>query len=307
MSGFYLKASICLVLAILCLCSGCIEKQEQKLKVATTTSLYDTKLLDVLEQRFEEIYGIKMDVVSGGTGIAIQHGERGDVDLLLVHDKAREIDFIEKGYGLYRRCFAYNYFYLIGPKDDPVGLAGINAPSAFSAIMKAGMNNPNNVKFISRADNSGTHSKEKAIWKKSGINSTTINTTGNWYVEAGQGMGATLMMANEMSAYTLSDMSTYMAYSGNLTIVPLIKEDADFLNVYSAIPINPAKNKGVNCEVANKFVDFLVSDEGQKLISEYGESQYGQPLFFPARGNCDLIGCNETECASPSAPCPAAA
>ncbi|HOT07666.1 MAG: PBP superfamily domain protein [Methanosaeta sp. PtaB.Bin039] len=278
-----------------------------RLKIATTTSLYDTKLLDLLEDKFEEEYGIELDIVSGGTGIAIQYGEKGDVDMLMVHDKAREIKFIEDGYGLYRRCFAYNYFYVIGPSDDPANIKGMNASSALKTIMEMGMQDPAKSKFVSRGDNSGTHSKEKSLWRAAGVDSATINATGDWYVEAGQGMGATLMMAEEKQAYTLTDMSTFMAYRGNMTLMPLIEGSEDLLNVYAAIPISPVKHPNVNCAAAQTFIDFLVSAEGQEMIATYGEDKYGQPLFMSALGQCDVMGCNETECATPAAACPAPA
>jgi len=271
----------------------------QRLKIATTTSLYDTKLLDVLETIFENEHNVTLDIIAKGTGIAIEYGERGDVDLLMVHDKERELKFIADGYGLERRCFAYNYFWIVGPADDPASIAGKNASMALKAIMEKGMDDPS-ISFVSRGDNSGTHAREKLLWKNAGMDYETVRTSGPWYAEAGLGMGETLNMANEKGAYTLCDMSTFKAFQGDLDIVPLIEGSDDLLNVYVAMAINPATHPNVNCQMANEFINFLVSDEAQDIIATYGTETLGQPLFFPARGNCDLIGCSETECAVPT-------
>jgi tungstate transport system substrate-binding protein len=293
-----LKISLVLLaLAISCGAAGAAGGE--RLKLATTTSLQDTGLLDLVKDKFDEKFNVSLDVVSGGTGIAIQYGERGDVDALIVHDKDRELKFVEDGHGLERRCIAYNYFYLIGPKDDPAGIKDMNVTQAFKEIMEKGKADPAKVMFVSRGDNSGTHSREKLLWKKSGYNYSAVNTSGPWYVEAGQGMGATLNMANEKQAYTLSDMSTFQAYKGNLTLVPFIEGGNEMLNVYVAMAVNPKQHPGVNCELANKFINFLVSDEGQQIIKDFG--------FYPAKGNCALIGCSEAECAAPTtASCAAA-
>ena len=277
-----------LVLAVLCTAAGAAEGN--RLKLVTTTSLHDTGLLDIIKQKFEEKYkNVSLDVISVGTGIAIQYGERGDADVLLVHDKDREIKFVQDGHGLERRCVAYNYFNIVGPKDDPAGIKGMNASAAFRTIFQKGNADPTKVMFVSRGDGSGTQSKELALWKAAGFNySKQVNTSANrWYLDAGSGMGATLMMTNEKSAYTLTDTSTFMAYNstykGNFTLVPLVESTHDLLNVYTAIAENPKKHPGVNCEMANKFINFLVSDEGQKLIGSYGMDKYGKALFFSAR------------------------
>ena len=298
---------VLLLLALSVLCGAAGAAEGERLKLSTTTSLQDTGLIDLIKDKFDEKYNVSLDVISGGTGIAIQYGERGDVDALIVHDKPRELKFIEDGHGLERRCIGYNYFYVVGPKDDPAGIKGMNASEAFAAIMEKGKVNPDKVSFVSRGDNSGTHSREKTLWKNAGYNYSEVNTSGPWYLDAGQGMGATLMMANQKHAYTLTDMSTFKAYQGNLTIVPLIEGGNELLNVYVAMAVNPKKHPGVNCELANQFIDFLTSDEGQQIIATFGEDKYGQPLFFPAKGNCELIGCSAAECAVPtSASCAAA-
>jgi tungstate transport system substrate-binding protein len=272
-----------------------------RLKIATTSSLYDPGLIEMMAGKFQEKYNYTVHIpVHAGSGIAFQNGQRGDVDLLLVHDPAAEKKFLDSGDGLERRCFAYNYFYIIGPADDPAGIKGMNATQGFRAILEKGEKDSNAVKFISRGDSSGTHSKEKLLWKGAGYNYSDVNSSGPWYIEAGQPMGATLLMANEKQAYTLTDSSTFLAYKANLTIVPLITGGDELLNVYKAIAVSPKKHPGVNCEMANKFIDFLVSQEGQQIISTYGEDKYSQPLYFAASGNCDLIGCSKEECAVPA-------
>ncbi|MBN1234635.1 MAG: substrate-binding domain-containing protein [Methanotrichaceae archaeon] len=291
-----------LALAVLCGAAGAAEGE--RLRLATTTSLQDTGLLDLIKDKFDEKYNATLDVVSGGTGIAIQYAERGDVDVLIVHDKVRELKFIDEGYGLERRCIAYNYFYLIGPKDDPAGVKGMNVSQAMATIMEKGKADPSKVMFISRGDNSGTHAREKLLWKGANYDYSAVNSSGPWYIEAGQGMGATLNIANEKQAYTLSDMSTFMAYQGNLTLVSIIEGGDELLNVYVAMAVNPKKHPGVNCELANELINYLVSDEGQNLIAGFGKEKFGTPLFSAARGNCELIGCSAAECAvSTSASC----
>jgi tungstate transport system substrate-binding protein len=276
--------------------------EEGRLKIATTSSLFDPGLIEWMAEKFEDMYNTTVHIPAhAGTGIAIQYGERGDVDLLLVHDPAAEEKFIDSGDGLERRCFAYNYFNIVGPAGDPAGIKGLNATQALIAILEKGEKEPDEVKFVSRGDNSGTHSKEKLLWKGAGYNYSAVNASGPWYIDAGQPMGATLLMANEKQAYTLTDMSTFMAYKGNLTIMPLIEGGIELLNVYKAIAVNPRKHSGVNCEQANKFIDFLVSEEGQEMIGTFGEDKYGRPLFFSASGSCDLIGCPKEECAAPAA------
>ena len=301
MEGKVLKISM-LLLALAVLCTAVGVADNSRLKLVTTTSLHDTGLLDVIKQKFEEKNNVSLDVVSVGTGIAIQYGEKGDADVLLIHDKTREVKFVKDGHGLQRRCVAYNYFNIVGPKDDPAGIKGMNATQALKTIFQKGTADPTKIKFVSRGDGSGTYSKEQSLWKAAGYNySTKVNISANrWYLESGSGMGATLTMTNEKSAYTLTDTSTFMAFKGNLTLVPLVEGTKDLLNVYVAIAENPKKHPGVNCEMANKFINFLVSEEGQKLIGSYGMDKFGKALFFPAEGNCTLIGCSTGECAVPT-------
>ena len=293
---------IWMILAALVMSSALLSAADEgRLKIATTSSLYDTGLLESIVDKFSEENNATVQIPShAGTGIAIAAGQKGDVDLLIVHDKAREVKFIQDEDGLERRCFAYNYFYIVGPEDDPAEIRGMNATQAFKSIMEKGLTDPDRIKFITRGDLSGTHSKEQSLWKTAGYNYSLVNSSGPWYIDAGSPMGATLIMANEKSAYTLTDMSTFMAFQGNLTLVPLIEGGDELLNVYTAIAINPEKHSGVNCALANEFIDYLVSEEGQEIIGNYGEERYGQPLFFKGAGNCDIMGCSEQECAVPT-------
>jgi tungstate transport system substrate-binding protein len=227
-----------------------------------------------------------VQVVSGGTGIALQYGQRGDVDLMLVHDKKREEEFIKNGTGTNRTEFAYNYFWIVGPSNDPAGIKGLNATEAFKKIAQEGQANPDQVKFVSRGDESGTHSREKKIWNDSKVGYKNV-TNSSWYLESGKGMGDTLLVANEKNAYTLSDSGTFLSYTkdGKISLVPLITSGKALLNVYAAIPINPDKHPKTNIEAAQNFVDFLVSPEGQAIIGKYGQEKYGQPLFTPVPTN----------------------
>ncbi|MGC9514858.1 substrate-binding domain-containing protein [Methanocrinis sp.] len=307
MKGSYLGiSSLALILALLCTAAAADEEvgegQKERLRISTTTSLYDTQLLDEMEDIFEGMYDVDVRTVSGGTGIAIERAVRGDADLILVHDVARERKFIEDGYGLSRTCFAYNYFIIVGPEDDPAGITGMTPSEAMKKVMEEGLESPDRVKFVSRGDDSGTHAREKILWDRAGIDYEEVATPENtWYREAGRGMGPTLQMTDELRGYTLCDTSTFTAYRSDLELVPLIEEGDVLLNVYAAIPVSPVAWPETNCEMATKFVNYLISDDGQDLIAEYGTETIGKPLFNPARGNCDLIGCSEDECAAPLA------
>ena len=275
-----------------------VHAPETRFKIATTTSLYDTGLWYYLEPMFEEYADVEMDIIYAGTGIALEYGKRGDVDAVIVHDRAAEDKFIAEGYGINRRNFAYNFFLIAGPPGDPAGIKGSTATDAFKKIYQAGMNDPDTVKFISRGDNSGTHSKEKLIWSKAGFKYDDVLNSGEWYVEAGKGMGPTLLMANEEQAYVLADISTFLAYTkkSNLIIVPIVEEDPIFLNVYAAIAANPETTKVTHLDIANKLINWLISPEIQDVIGTYGKAEYGRSLFFPlADGGCKIEGCPSVE------------
>ena len=250
--------------------------KQERLRVATTTSLYDTGLWGHLEPMFEKKYDVELDVLYAGTGIALEYGKRGDVDVITVHSKAREEAFVEEGYGIERVPFAYNYFLIVGPDNDPAGIKGMSPEDAFRKLYDSGA-----APFISRGDDSGTHGKEKAIWASAGFDYEDVTTAGEWYVEAGRGMGPTLLMASEKNGYTLTDMGTFLAYKGQINLVPIVDKGSILLNVYSAIAVNPDKNPKVKSEMAENLVNFLTSTEIQKLLGDYGVKQYGMPLFNP--------------------------
>ena len=254
-------------------------KAQQRLRVATTTSLYDTGLWGYLEPMFEEMYDLELDVMYAGTGKAIDYGTRGDVDIITIHSKSREEAFVADGYGIERVPFAYNYFLIVGPESDPAGIKGMTPEAAFQRLMYSGSGS-----FVSRGDDSGTHSKEKAIWSDAGYEYETVQNAGTWYIEAGCGMGSALMMASEKQAYTLTDMGTYLAYKKELELVPIVDKGDILLNVYSAIAVNPENVPVKNIEMANNLIDFLVSSEIQELIGNYGVEEYGMQLFTPCAG-----------------------
>ncbi len=265
---------------------------KERFRIATTTSLYDTGLWYYLEPMFERKYNVEMDIVYAGTGIALEYGKRGDVDAIVVHDRAAEDKFIANGYGINRRYFAYNYFLIAGPTSDPAGIKDMSPEDAFKKLAAEGKKNPAKVKFVSRGDNSGTHSKEKLIWAAAGFKYEDIQKSGPWYVEAGKGMGPCLLMANEQGAYVLADISTFLAYKGKLNLVPLVEKGEIFLNVYAAMAINPEKIKTAKIQLANNFINWLISDEIQKVIGTYGVAEYGRPFFNPTSGGgCKQQGC----------------
>ena len=252
---------------------------QPRLRVATTTSLYDTGLWGYLEPLFEEKYNIELDIVYAGTGKALEYGRRGDVDVITVHARAREEQFIAEGYGIQRIPFAYNYFLIVGPAADPADIKGMSSEGAFKKLMDTAT-----VSFISRGDDSGTHAKEKSIWEKAGYDYEVVRNAGIWYVEAGGGMGPVLAMASEKQAYTLTDIGTYFTHRSRLELISIIDQGDTLLNVYSAIAVDPGKVPDVKINMANDLIRFLTSPETQEFIGEYGVNEYGMPLFTPYAG-----------------------
>lgn len=238
---------------------GCGESPQDVVRLATTTSTADTGLLDVLTERFREDTGIRVDVIVTGTGQALAHGRNGDVDAVLVHAPAEEERFVSEGYGLKRVPLMWNDFVVAGPPEDPAGISG--APDAADALKRvSGAHAP----FISRGDDSGTHKKELQLWEAAGI-----QPEGAWYVEAGQGMGACLTMANEMRAYLLTDRGTYLSRGATLDLEILFEGDEALVNPYAMIAVDPDRFPGVNSAAVEQLIGWLVSSRGRGLIEGY--------------------------------------
>jgi tungstate transport system substrate-binding protein len=255
---------------------------KERLIVSTTTSLYDTGLLNTIEARFEAKYPIDLNFIPAGTDIAIKYAERGDADLILVHAPSQELKFLADWVGVNRKIIAYNFFAIVGPEADPAKIMELSPLEALKRIVENGRNG--RVLWVSRGDNSGTHSKEKALWAEAGFSWETLSKESLWYVNAGSGMGATLKIAEEMSAYTLADMGTYLKYykENLISLKALVSQGKELLNVYSAIAVNPAVHQDVNFEGAMTFIKFLISEEGQQIIGQYGKKTFGQSLFHSA-------------------------
>jgi tungstate transport system substrate-binding protein len=247
-------------------------KEEGKLILATTTSTQDSGLLDYILPNFEEQANTKVDVIAVGTGQALQLGKDGNADVLLVHARAKEDEFMAAGDGTRREDVMYNDFVIVGPESDPAGIKGTtSATEAFKKIAET--QSP----FISRGDDSGTHTKEKSIWSAAGI-----EPAGDWYISAGQGMGEVLTMSDEQQAYTLSDRATYLARTKEgLGLDVLVEGDTALFNPYGVIAVNPDKNPAIQAELANQFIDWIISVPTQELIASYGRDEFGQSLFTP--------------------------
>jgi tungstate transport system substrate-binding protein len=245
--------------------------------LATTTSTQDSGLLDVLVPLFEQQTGYTVKTVAVGTGEALKMGEEGNADVLLVHAPSSEQTYMDGGHGKDRRLVMHNDFIVVGPASDPAGIKGKSPNAALAAIAAAG------APFVSRGDDSGTHKKELDLWKKA-----AIDPAGQpWYSETGQGMGATLTVASEKDAYTLTDRATYLANKGNLHLETLVEGDPSLLNVYHVITVNPDKSPAINYAGALAFADFLIADATQQVIGDFGVDEYGQQLFIPDADKTD--------------------
>ena len=271
----YLFKSILLFLLLFSvsnILSSCYSNNSTLL-LATTTSTENSGLLDVRIPIFEEESCIHVKVIAVGSGAALRMGSRGDVDVLLVHSEDAEKLFMEKGFGFDRHSVMYNDFILVGPVEDPAGINGIDdVIEALDQIAESV------TKFISRGDASGTHVREKLLWSHTKIQSPLDK---DWYIESGQGMGATLTITKETGSYTLSDRATWLAMMNGDHLSLLMEGDVEMLNLYHVITVNPELHRAVNINGAKQFRDFLLKSSTQKLIGEYGIKKYGQSLFTP--------------------------
>ena len=270
-----LNTVLIILLALTIVLVGCSKKPANPaLILATTTSTQDSGLLDVLIPDFEKQSGYTVQTVAVGSGEAMKMGQQCNADVLLVHSPAAEKDFMSNNYGSDRRLVMHNDFVVVGPSTDPAGIKGsATSVEAFTKIANA------NAIFVSRADNSGTNAKELGIWK-----SANITPEGDWYVETGQGMLATLTIASEQGGYSLTDRATYLANKDKLQLEILVEGDAALLNIYHVIVVNPANCTGVNNTGAIAFADYVVSSGAQKLIGDFGVEKFGTPLFTPDAG-----------------------
>ncbi|MGC1558377.1 MAG: substrate-binding domain-containing protein [Bradyrhizobium sp.] len=251
---------------------GASVAQDRSITVASTTSTEQSGLFDFLLPRFMEKTGIRVRVVAVGTGQALDIGRRGDADVVLVHDRASEDEFMSEGEGIQRFDVMYNDFVIVGPKTDPAGIAGDkDVADALRKIASA------TAAFISRGDRSGTHEAELRLWKAAGVN--IASAKGDWYREIGQGMGPALNMASASNAYLLSDRGTWLSFKnrGDLTI--LTEGDKRLFNQYGVMVVNPVKHPNVKVDESKAFVDWLISPVGQKAIADYRVG--GEQLFFP--------------------------
>ena len=238
------------------------------LRLATSTSTADTGLMDYLLPEFEAAHNVRVDVIAVGTGQALSLGSGGDVDVLLIHARKSELNFLEAGHALRRDDVMYNSFVLLGPASDPADISDHKTVAAFKKIRDTA------TPFVSRGDDSGTHKRELGLWKIAG-------GLAAWdrYVETGRGMGHTLMTANEMAAHVLCDRGTYLKFKNKITLVPLVEDDPALHNPYGVLVVNPQKHERINVSMAIRLADYLISDQVQEKIASFRIE--GEPLFYP--------------------------
>ncbi len=256
------------IVVLVLLLLACPALAKEHLRLATTTSTENSGLLAELLPPFEQANDCQVDVIAVGTGKAIKLGENGDVDVVLVHARSREDKFVAEDYGVDRRDVMYNDFVILGPKNDPAGING--EADAAAAMAKIGAAQAT---FVSRGDDSGTHTREKQLWNAAGV-----APAGTWYLEAGRGMGEVIIMAGERQGYTLSDRGTYLAFKPKTELVLTVAGDKRLFNPYGVIMVNPAKHPHVKVDLAKKFLDYLVSKPAQELITGFRKG--GEQLFY---------------------------
>ena len=276
----WLLLAVVLACGLSVACDGDNGYNEDELILATTTSLNDSGLLDELVPIFEEEEGITVKIISVGTGAALRMGAEGNADVLLTHAPPSEQKLVEAGDVTSRTLVAYNDFVIVGPIDDPAGVSGMsNVAAALTQIASS------EAVFASRGDDSGTHKKERSLWDEAGL-SPSVDSD-DWYLEVGQGMSATLTVANQLDAYTLTDRGTFLSLSDDVAeLTTLVEGDPLLLNFYSVMEVDGAKGR-INTVASGAFKEFLLRDDIQAMIGEYLRKEYGQPLFIPAAGETE--------------------
>jgi tungstate transport system substrate-binding protein len=264
------RLPVFLLISCALLCTALPGKAQERLRMATTTSVQDSGLMPYLLAGFESKCGCTVDVIAVGSGQALKLASNGDVDMVLVHDPAAEAKFVADGFGVNRKTFMVNDFVILGPDSDPARIKGMkDAAKAMAAIQKS------RSAFVSRGDASGTHQRERILWKNAGV-----EPNGPWYLEIGQGMGAVLTMTQEKQGYTICDRATYYSRMNQIGLHVMVEGDPGLINYYSAIQVNPKRYAFVKSDLSNRFIDWLCSAEGQKLIGSYTVN--GRILFKPA-------------------------
>jgi tungstate transport system substrate-binding protein len=243
-----------------------------ELIVLTTTTTQDSGILKHITEAFQSKTGFNVKTIVAGSGDILKQGARGEGDVLLTHSPAAEKEWMKQGHGLSRRLVMYNDFVIIGMPDDPAGVKGLKAADALKRIAEK------KAVFVSRGDQSGTHVRELAMWKRAGIDPKGQS----WYRETGQGQGLTMEVAMQQQGYTFTDRGTYLVHAKRLGLPILVEGDPGLFNIYHVMPVDPAKFPKANAAAAKAFADYLVSPEGQERIGEFGKAQYGRPLFVPA-------------------------
>ncbi|MCS7136553.1 MAG: substrate-binding domain-containing protein [Nitrososphaerota archaeon] len=270
---------IVVAVSILLLSAYQVGHHENVLRVTTTTSLYNTGLLDKLAEAFKQKNPeVSIHFIAVGSGEALRRAAQGDADIVISHAPNLEKQYLDDRTLKLGGILAYNYFIVVGPSDDPAGIAGMDPVSAMARLYETGESGK--VMFVSRADKSGTHVRELMLWSLAGITPSGRA----WYLELGVDMAQALMVANEKRAYILSDVGTYLKFKNRLgELRPLIEKGDVLINIYSVYVVNKTKVPGVNEKLAEAFVNFILSEEGQKIIGDYGITEYGEPLFFAAK------------------------